>query len=115
LRPLCEIVAVYVLPAFRSLVARELIETYSFTQVAAADKLGTTQATISHYLYSKRGSKKIKQIQSIPQIQSVASEVAKGIASEKFSDIDTTQIFCKLCMALKEKGLISSIYEACNV
>lgn len=115
LRPPCELIVVYVLPAFRSLVARELIEKYGFTQVAAANKLGTTQATISHYLYSKRGGKKIKQLQSIPLVQSTASEVAEGIATEKFSIMDVALIFCKLCTALKDKGFISfsETYDVC--
>ncbi|MCP8310104.1 MAG: hypothetical protein L6M37_05205 [Candidatus Methylarchaceae archaeon HK02M1] len=107
MRPPCELVAVYLLPAFRSLVARELIEKHGFTQVAAANKLGTTQATISHYLYSKRGDKKMKQLQSIPLIQSTAIEVAQSIASEKISVTDATLTFCKLCTALKDNDFIS--------
>jgi len=112
-RPPCELVAVYVLPAFRSLVAKELIEKYGYTQVAVADKLGTTQATISHYLYSKRGDKKMKQIQSIPIIQSRAKEFAHSIASEKLSLIDATLTFCKLCVALKEDKFLASL-SGCN-
>ena len=109
MRPPCELVAVYVLPAFRSLVAKELIEKYGYTQVAVADKLGTTQATISHYLYSKRGDKKMKQLQSIPLIQSRAKEFAQSIASEKLSFIDATLTFCKLCMALKDDKFLASL------
>ncbi len=36
MRPPCEIVVRYVLPTFRSLVAKELIEKYSMSQQAAA-------------------------------------------------------------------------------
>ena len=70
----------YVLPAFRALVAKELVEKHHFSQVATAEKLGTTQAAISQYLYSKRGDKRIKQLEAIPLVQSTASEVARGIA-----------------------------------
>jgi predicted transcriptional regulator len=43
----CETVGKKVLPVFRSLIAKELMNTYNLTQVKAAQKLGTTQAAIS--------------------------------------------------------------------
>ncbi len=55
--PRCETLGKYVLPVFRSLVAKELISTYHFTQVETAKKLGTTQAAISQYINSKRAFK----------------------------------------------------------
>ena len=47
----CETVVRYVLPAFRSLVAKKLLEEYNFTQLEAARALGTTQAAISQYVH----------------------------------------------------------------
>lgn len=96
----------YVLPAFRSLVARELVEKHGFSQVATAKKLETTQAAVSHYLHLKRGEKRMKELQSIPIVQSTASEIAQGIATEKFSIIDTTLAFCRLCDALRKQGIL---------
>jgi len=87
-------------------VAKELVEKYHFSQVAAAKKLGTTQPAISHYLYSKRGDKQMKQLESIPKIQSVAAEVAKGIANEELSIMDAMTNFCKLCETLKDQNII---------
>jgi len=101
----CEIIARYVLPNFRSLVARDLVEKYGFTQVKAAKNLGTTQAAISQYLHSKRGYKGIEQHELFqPMIQSAANETAKRIATEK---IDTDEVminFCKLCTSLRKDG-----------
>lgn len=122
LRPPCELVVRYVLPAFRSLVARELIEKYDFSQVAAAEKLGTTQAAISHYVYSKRGDKRIRQLETVSLVQSTASEVAQGIANGKVSAVEAMTTFCGLCMALRKQGVICDLHrdfislpEPCNI
>jgi len=122
MRPPCELVVRSVLPAFRSLVAKSLIEKYHFSQVAAAEKLGTTQASISHYLYSKRGDKRLKQLEASPSVRSIADEIAEGIAAEKLSPFDAMLEFCKLCRALRTGDLICdwhkdflAVPEACDV
>ena len=107
MHPACEIIARFVLPYFRSLVSKELIEKYSFTQAEAAEKLGTTQAAISQYLHSKRGYKGSQQYDLfLPEIQSAANETAKQIAAKK---IDTNEIminFCNLCTSVRTKEKI---------
>lgn len=122
MRPPCELVVKLVLPAFRSLVAKTLVEKYHFSQVAAAEKLGTTQAAVSHYLYSKRGDKRMKQLEAMPSVQSIADEVALGIATEKFSPFDAMLKFCELCISLRTKGLVCewhkdviSVPEPCHL
>jgi len=105
LYPACEVVARYVLPVFRSLVARELIEKYEFTQVDAAEKLGTTQAAISQYIHSKRGYKGIEQFDAaIPRIQAEASEIARGIATGEMKADEVMSCFCRLCTSLRQEG-----------
>lgn len=105
----CEVVARYILPIFRSLVAKELIEKYNFTQVAAAEKLGTTQAAISQYIHSKRGYKGIEQFGDIlPAIQSTASETAKRIATEELKVDEVMSRFCKLCTTLRGQRKVLS-------
>ena len=111
-----------VLPAFRSLVAKRLIKKHHFSQVAAAEKLGTTQASISHYLYSKRGDKRVKQLEASPSVRAIVDEIAEGIATEKLSPFDAMLQFCKLCKALRTRDLICdwhkdflAVPEACDV
>jgi len=105
--PPCETVGRYLLPVFRSLVAKELIEKYNFTQVEVAEKLGTTQAAISQYLHSKRGFKGIAHLEEIlPRIQAAASETAKSMATEKMNKDEVTLNFCKLCSLLQKEGKI---------
>jgi len=112
MRPPCEIVVKYVLPAFRSLVARELIEEYGLSQVAAAEKLGTTQAAISHYVYSKRGDKRIRQLEAVSSVQSAAREVARDLADRELSATDAMIRFCKLCAALRDSDVICELHQA---
>lgn len=111
LRPPCEVVVRYVLPTFRSLVAKELIEKYHFSQVDAAKKLGTTQAAISHYLYSKRGDKRMKQLETVSKIQSVASEMAQSIVNEELSVTDAMLNFCRLCTILRDQNIICNLHK----
>ena len=111
MRPPCEIVVRYVLPAFRSMVAKELIEKYGFTQVAAAKKLGTTQAAISYYLDAKRGGKRLKQLESNPAIQAAITSIAEGIASDKMKPEESLAEFCNLCNDLRRQDVICTMHR----
>ena len=111
MRPPCEVVVRSVLPAFRSLVAKRLIEDFHFSQVKAAKKLGTTQASVSNYLYSKRGNKLVKQLENAPKVQKIVDELAQGIAEEKISPFDAMLQFCNLCEALRSEDLVNDWYK----
>ncbi len=96
--PRCETLGKYVLPVFRSLVAKELISAYDFTQVQTAKKLGTTQAAISQYINSKRAFKGIAQIDKLlPQIHAMAKKTAKQLANNELTPEQVSVDFCKLC------------------
>ncbi len=111
MRPPCELVVRFVLPAFRSLVAKELIETHHVSQVAASELLGTTQAAVSYYLYSKRGGKIMKQLESMPNIQSIAREMANKMVAKEFSLADSMSKFCTLCLALRQSDAICDLHH----
>ena len=96
----CETIGKYVLPVFRALVAKELVNTHHLTQVDAAKKLGTTQAAISQYVTSKRAIKGSERFAAmLPKIQAMASETAKRLANNEVSWDEVTLDFCKLCSA----------------
>ncbi len=100
--PQCEIVGKYVLPIFRSLVAKELVQKYGLSQTAAAKKLGTTQAAISQYLSSKRAYKGIEHVEDfLPKIQDIAQETAKKLVTKAIDAGEITLDFCKLCSTCK--------------
>lgn len=95
----CETIGKFVLPVFRSLVAKELVSTYHLTQVEAAKKLKTTQAAISQYINSKRAIKATQEFNDIlPKIQATAKETAKRLANSETTWDDVTLDFCKLCL-----------------
>jgi uncharacterized protein len=94
----CETIGKYVMPIFRSLVAKELVTTYKLTQVEAAQKLGTTQAAISQYINSKRAFKNTEQFGGIlPKIKAIAEETAKRLANNEICADEISTDFCKLC------------------
>ena len=101
MNPRCEAIGKYVVPLFRSLVAKELINTYKLTQIDAAERLGTTQAAISQYINSKRANKGIEQFNDVvPKIQAMADETARRLANNEISPDEVTVDFCKLCASL---------------
>jgi predicted transcriptional regulator len=107
----CETIGKFVLPVFRSLVAKELVNTYHFTQVEAAQKLGTTQAAISQYINSKRAFKETARIGNLkPRLQAMACETARRLAKGEMKAAQVTVDFCKLCPSFPEEE-VSKIKE----
>jgi predicted transcriptional regulator len=102
--PQCEIIGKYVLPIFRSMLAKELVQTYHLSQTEAAKKLGTTQAAVSQYLSSKRAYKGIEYVEEyLPKIQAMAHETAQKIVNKEISAGDITPDFCNLCVTFCKK------------
>ena len=94
----CESIGKFVLPVYRSFVAKELISTYHLTQIEAAKKLKTTQASISQYMNSKRAIKGVDQFSEVlHRIQAEAKKTAKQLANQQTTWDEVTLDFCKLC------------------
>ncbi len=107
--PQCEIIGKYVLPLFRSMLAKELVQKYHLSQTEAAKKLGTTQAAVSQYLSSKRAYKGIDHVEHyLPQIQIMAAETAQKLVNKEISSKDVTFDFCKLCATFCTKDASKS-------
>ncbi|MGC8849340.1 MAG: transcriptional regulator [Candidatus Bathyarchaeia archaeon] len=99
--PSCEKIARYYLPAIRSMIAKRLMERYNLSQTQIAEKLGTTQAAVSQYLSSKRGSKTMREIEENPMLEKAVNEAVEKIA--KGGDPDTLSIqLCSLCSLIRE-------------
>ncbi|MCJ7635187.1 transcriptional regulator [Candidatus Bathyarchaeota archaeon] len=115
MRPPCEIVARDILPAVRSLVAKDLIEHYGFTQTTVARKLGITQAAISYYRDSKRGSKSLKELEEDSLVRHSVNELAEGIAKDILSEDEITLRFCRLCENLRKHEQIERFRERLRI
>ncbi len=96
--PQCEIIGKYVLPIFRSMLAKELVQKYHLSQTETAKKLGTTQAAVSQYLSSKRAYKGMEQMEEfLPKIKTMAGETAEKLMNKEIAAGDITFDFCRLC------------------
>ena len=100
----CETIGKYIMPVFRSLIAKELVTTYNLTQLETAQKLGTTQAAISQYINSKRAFKSTEQVDNImPKLEKIAKKTAKRLAKSEITSDEIALDFCKLCSSFVEK------------
>lgn len=111
LRLPCELVSKYVLPTLRSMVAKELIEKHQFSQVRAARELGTTQAAISQYLCSKRGTKKLHELEAAVEIGRIAEQMAQEIAVNSRSSTEILAKFCDSCRSLRNSGALCELHR----
>ena len=107
MQPPCEIIVKHVLPTIRAMIAKELIEKHSFTQVEAAKRLGISQAAISWYLAKKRGHAdkkgyRIIYVESSPEIKGLIQYISKKIATEDATSTDEmTRKFCNACVSFR--------------
>jgi hypothetical protein len=94
----CETIGKYLLPLFRSSVAKELVVTHELTQSQASEILGTTQAAISQYINSKRAIKGNNQYAyMLPKIKETARQTAEQLAKKQITWREVSSNFCKIC------------------
>jgi predicted transcriptional regulator len=98
-----------------------LIEDHGYTQNAVADKLGTTQATISFYLSSNRGEKYLAELEANPQAQKIISHIVESLSTDTLNPTELMLELCALCESLRNSDLICTIHrdyvdlpETCN-
>ncbi len=101
MRTACEVMVKFVLPAFRSLVARRLAANYGLSQVDIAKLLGITQPTISFYLSSKRG-RWMELLENNPKISELADAFAAALVQGGKSEEELNAMICQLCMTFRE-------------
>lgn len=99
----CEVIGRTFLPAFRSLLANELVENYGFSQVDVATRLGITQAAVSQYLHAKRAKRTLERRPLMRMVEKMARRVARQMWQNKISSEDLMRITCKLCAGVSER------------
>jgi predicted transcriptional regulator len=92
----CQTVAREALPAIKAALARALVKE-GMTQVEISKFLGTTEATISHYMKGERGSQVVLGQHVTDEIEQVAHKIATGALTEK----QTTQELCGICQRVR--------------
>lgn len=73
-----ELVVKKILPTLRARLAQSLLEDYDLKQVAVAEKLGLTQAAVSHYHTHNRGADQAI-LDMFPEIDDFVRELSRDI------------------------------------
>lgn len=103
MKPLCEVIALEILPAVRAMIARKLILNYGLSQKHAAEKLGISQPAISQYKREIRGYK-TGLFKENPKLLEDVNSLAKKIASGELNPQQATIAFCELCKVIRFDG-----------
>lgn len=110
MNPPCEITVRVLLPALRVLIAKELSETYGWTQTRIARKLGVTQAAVSGYL-----AQDVNEVILPPFQAEELLALAKGITSEinmkRLTYTDLISHICRICLSLRRGGTICHAHK----
>ena len=110
MKPFCEVIVMTVLPAIRSLITKELLNTYNLTQKEVADLLGLTQPAISQYNRESRGFK-VKILEKQPEIMKMIDDLSKNIVSRKVNPKEMQTKFCQICKAVRNSRVICHLHE----
>lgn len=102
----CEIIVWNVLPIIRKEFVKNLIETHNFTQRAAADKLGITEAAVSRYISGKRGILEIYSDRILKEFKKSTYKIVKGNNKVVIKEI------CRICRIMKSEEFIEGISYA---
>ncbi|UCD72518.1 MAG: hypothetical protein JSW01_03425 [Candidatus Bathyarchaeota archaeon] len=119
MKPPCEIMTNYIMPAVRAHIARRLIEKHRFTQVSAAEKLGLTQSAMSRYLTSDRGTRTSLS----DEVIHILEMIAEDLADQDSPSTMTIEQTCRICLSMRRSGdfcrlhreLDEKIPDSCDV
>lgn len=107
----CETVVWKALPAIKSALARALVKE-GMTQVEVSKLLGTTEATISHYMKGARGSAVVLGKHVLDEVDLVAKKFKSGALSEE----EISKEVCGICQKVRTTCAVcgAETTEACE-
>jgi hypothetical protein len=88
--------------------ARELVDKHHLTQAEVARRFGVTDAAVSQYLKSKRGTS--KEIENSGKYEDFRKEVADS-AVRMINGSDIVTETCRICQMVKKSGMMVKVYE----
>lgn len=110
MKTFCEVVVSDILPAFRALVTKELINNYGMTQMAVAEKMKVSQPSISYYLRELRGVN-VKKLGSDESVMNLVKETAANIANGTGKPVDMRT----LCRRIRDCKMLPGELDCCNI
>lgn len=108
MRLACETVVNDILPAVRSLMAKELHDK-GYSQTEIAELLDLTQPAVSQYLSAARGAE-VRRIErddaAYEAVTDLVEELVTGGDADSYS-----QQFCEVCRVIQEHGLFEDRFD----
>ncbi|UCH01893.1 MAG: hypothetical protein JSV20_08710 [Candidatus Bathyarchaeota archaeon] len=105
----CEFAVKSIIPAFRALIAKELIEYYRLKQENVAGLLGVTQPAVSQYTRNIRG--KTLDLDKIESIRLLAKGLAANLVNNSLSLKEINQNYCAACTTARKKRIICELHK----
>jgi hypothetical protein len=99
------------LPGFRALIAKKLMEDHGLSQTRVAELLDTTQPAISQYRRELRGRKTSVFLKN-HSLLDILDRTAKNIATGRIKPEHTGIEFCKMCKFMRDNDIVSG-YSLC--
>ncbi len=93
----------YVLPAFRALVMKDLIEEYKMRKIDVSIKMGLTPAAITQYIKGDRGATFKQKVAESEETMKILSELAEALAKDNVSEETIENKLCKACMTIRNE------------
>ncbi|WP_405287263.1 transcriptional regulator [Methanobrevibacter sp.] len=101
MKPPCEIVVWYVIPAIRSELAKELLN-LGMKQKDVSELMDITQPAVSQYITDKRGS----GIKLDDQVRGMVQEFARELSEGEATKADLIPRTCKICKNVKTADVL---------
>ena len=94
-------------PALRSAIARELIQSYELKQKDVANILGVTQTAVSKYTRHVRGI--VLKVEDVEEIKPKLKEIVVSLANGQMSKYELAAKFCVICETIRRSGLMCDL------
>ena len=104
MKPPCEIVVWYVIPAIRSELAKELLN-LGMKQKDVSELMDITQPAVSQYITDKRGS----GIKLDDQVKGMVQEFARELSEGEATKADLIPRTCKICKNVKTADVLEQL------
>jgi uncharacterized protein len=103
----CEVAVKSLIPAIRSAIARELIQSHNLKQKEVAVLLGITQTAVSKYTRFYRGT--VIEVQRIEEANMVLKETVFSLANGNMDKYELAEKLCTICAIIREKGVMCEL------
>lgn len=111
MKPPCTVVVLYLLPALRTLIMRDLVERHGLKKIEASRKMELTPAAITQYLKGKRGIAFLEEISRSNRARELISEIAEALAREEMHSEDLIEKICMACNEIRSQGIICQTHK----